>query len=204
MPIRIKDRLKKTAYFLSISFLFCFHTNAQKGLPQVEILTSGNETSLRGLSVVNDNVVWVSGSKGTVGKSTNGGKNWKWFTVKGFEKKDFRDIEAFDATTAVIISVDEPAYILKTNDGGETWKVVYENKTKGMFLDAMEFWNEQSGAVVGDPINGRFFITKSSDGGNTWQDEPSQKCPRADSGEACFASSGTNLRILDPSKIVFV
>src|SRR6476661_3663867 len=87
--------------------------------------------------------------------------------------------------------------VLKTNDGGESWKVVYENRTKGMFLDAMEFWDERSGIVVGDPVNGRFFITRSYDGGNTWHDEPTEKCPRADSGEACFASSGTNIRVLD-------
>ena len=177
---------------------------AQKALPILEMLTSGTQTSLRGLSVVNDNVVWVSGSSGTVGKTTNGGKNWKWYTVKGFEKKEFRDIEAFDATTALIVAVDEPGYILKTSDGGESWKVVYENKTKGMFLDAMEFWDEKSGTVVGDPVNGRFFITKSSDGGNSWQDEPAENCPAADSGEACFASSGTNIRALDANKTVFV
>jgi len=177
---------------------------AQKGLPAVEILTSGAQTSLRGLSVVNDNVVWVSGSHGTVGKTTNGGKNWKWYTVKGFEKREFRDIEAFDATTALIIAVDEPGYILKTNDGGESWKVVYENRTKGMFLDAMEFWDEQSGTVVGDPIDGRFFITRSSDGGNTWHDELLENRPVAESGEACFASSGTNIRALDAHKTVFV
>ena len=111
--------------------------------PSVEVLTSGTKTSLRGLSVVNDNVVWVSGSNGMVGKSSNGGKNWKWMTVKGFEKKQFRDIEAFDANTAIIMGIAEPAYILKTTDGGETWKVVFENKTKGMFLDAMDFVNSQ-------------------------------------------------------------
>src|SRR6185295_7821260 len=122
---------------LSVMFLLFFTglTYAQRSFPVVEMLTSGAKTSLRGLSVVNDNVVWVSGSNGTVGKTTNGGKNWKWYNVKGFEKREFRDIEAFDATTALIIAVDEPGYILKTNDGGESWKVVYENKTKGMFLD---------------------------------------------------------------------
>src|SRR4051812_44304327 len=77
---------------------------AQKGYPKVETLTSAVKTNLRGLSVVNDNVIWVSGSNGTVGKSTNGGRNWKWYTVRGFEKKDFRDIEAFDAATAVIMA----------------------------------------------------------------------------------------------------
>src|SRR4026209_842045 len=133
--------------------------------PTVEVLTSGTKTSIRGLSVVDDNVVWVSGSNGTVGKTTNGGKNWKWMKVKGFEKSAFRDIEALDAVTAVIMSVAEPAYILKTIDGGENWKVVYENKTKGMFLDAMEFGNEQAAIVIGDPINGRFFISRSFDGG---------------------------------------
>lgn len=139
-------------------FLAAFFSFAQKKeIPKLEILTSGTKTSLRGLSVVSDDVVWVSGSNGTIGRSSDGGKNWKWFSVKGFEKAEFRDIEGFDAATAVVISIGEPAYILRTVDGGETWKVVYENKTKGMFLDAMEFWNEQAGIVIGDPIDKRFF-----------------------------------------------
>jgi len=184
-------------FFLIVGFFLRSGTNGQRGLPIVETLTSGTKVSLRGLSVVNDNVIWVSGSNGTIGKTTNAGKNWKWFTVKGFEKKDFRDIEAFDAVTAVIISVDEPAYILKTTDGGDTWRVVYENKTKGMFLDAMEVWNEQNGIVIGDPVGKRFFIARSFDGGNSWQDIPFEKRPAADSGEACFAASGTNIRAMD-------
>src|SRR5450432_3186532 len=87
--------------------------------PYTELLTSGTKTSIRGLSVVNDNVIWVSGSNGTVGKSTNSGKTWNWVIVKGFEKTDFRDIEAFDASTAIIMGIADPAYILKTTDGGE-------------------------------------------------------------------------------------
>ena len=172
--------------------------------PDVELLASGTKTNIRGLSVVNDNVVWVSGSNGTVGRSNNGGKSWKWLTVKGFEKNDFRDIEAFDAATAIIMSVAEPAYILKTNDGGDTWKVVYENNTKGIFLDAMEFWNEEAGIVVGDPINGKFFIARTFDNGATWREIPFDKRPDADSGEACFAASGTNVRALDTDEAVFV
>ena len=185
-----------------IIFILPWGVRAQK--PDVLLLTSGTKTSLRGLSVVNDHVLWVSGSNGTVGKTTNGGKSWKWMTVQGFEKNDFRDIEAFDATTAIIMSVAEPAYILKTTNGGETWKVVYENRTKGMFLDAMEFWNEQAGIVVGDPIDGKFFIARSFDGGSSWQEIPFDKRPVADSGEACFAASGTNVRALDRDEAVFV
>ena len=91
----------------------------------VKLLPAGTKASFRGLSVVDDKTVWVSGSAGTVGKSTDGGDTWKWMTVKGFEKTDFRDIEAFDNMTAIIMGIDVPAYILKTVDGGETWKVVF-------------------------------------------------------------------------------
>lgn len=162
--------------------------------PTVEILTSGTKTSIRGLSVVNDNIVWVSGSNGMVGRSSNAGKNWKWISVKGFEKKEFRDIEAFDASTAVIISIDTPAYILKTVDGGETWKVVYENRTPGMFLDAIDFNGDKHGMVVGDPINKKPFLAETNDGGDTWTEIKDMKAV-ADSGEAFFAASGTNIRL---------
>jgi photosystem II stability/assembly factor-like uncharacterized protein len=172
--------------------------------PRVELLTSGTKTSLRGLSVVSDKIVWVSGSSGTVGKSTDGGNTWNWMTVPGYEKRDFRDIEAFDDKTAIIMAISEPADILKTTDGGKSWKLVYENATKGMFLDAMEFWNTESGIIVGDPIDGRFFVTRSFDGGNTWHDIPYNERPKADTGEGCFASSGTNVRNLDKDEACFV
>lgn len=175
----------------------------RKTLPKVEVLTSGTKTSLRGLSVVNNNIVWVSGSNGTVGKSSNGGKNWKWMTVKGFEKNDFRDIEAFDANTAIIMAIADPGYILKTTDGGESWKVVYENKTKGIFMDAMEFRNVNDGVVIGDPVDGRFFIAKTFNNGDTWNELPADERPIADSSEAFFASSGTNTRYLYNKSIVY-
>ena len=183
-----------------ILLLHTSYSQAQK----VSLLTSGTKTSLRGLSVVSDKIIWVSGSNGYIGRSLDSGNTWKWLIVKGFEKTDFRDLEAFDQVTAIIMGIAEPAYILKTIDGGDTWKVVYENKIKGMFLDAMEFWNEQSGIVIGDPIDSRFFIARTFDGGNTWQNLPKQNYPLADSGEACFASSGTNIRKLAKDEACFI
>jgi hypothetical protein len=191
--------LKKLFYVLTL--VITGHlTHAQK----IKVLADGIHSSFRGLSVVDNNTLWVSGSNGMVGKSIDGGKNWKWIIIKGFEKTDFRDIEAFDKKTAVIMGIAEPAFILRTNDGGETWKTVFENKTQGMFLDAMEFWNEQSGIVIGDPINNRFYIGRTFDGGKTWRNIPEKYKPVADSGEACFASSGTNIRKLNKSEAVFV
>ena len=200
---------KNSLQLFAINFLFLFtfslsSFSQRKKIPKVEIINTGIKTSLRGLSVVNNNVVWVSGSNGTVGKSANGGKNWKWMTVKGFEKNDFRDIEGFDANTAIIMAIAEPAYILKTTDGGESWKVVYENKTKGMFLDAMEFRDVMNGVVIGDPVDGKFFIAETKNGGESWNELPATQRPKADSGEACFASSGTNIRYLYNRSVVFI
>ncbi len=185
-------------FFLPL--IICSQVIGQK----IDSLTSGKMTSIRGLSVVDDRICWVSGSNGHVARSSDGGITWKWMIIKGFEKRDFRDIEAFDGVTAIIMAAGEPANILKTINGGETWTVVYENNKTGMFLDAMEFWNKESGIVIGDPIDGKFFIARTFDGGDTWQQVPDANLPAAEKGEACFAASGTNIRVLDRDEACFV
>lgn len=187
---------KQIINYLLLFLTYSLRITAAAQSPSVEILSSGTKTSLRGLSVVNDNVIWVSGSAGMVGRSLNGGKNWTWFTVKGFEKTEFRDIEAFDGQTAIIMGIAEPAYILKTTDGGETWKVVYENKTRGMFLDAMDFEGPTHGIVVGDPIDGKIFVAETFDGGDNWKQlDFSKPYFKPKEGEAFFAASGTNIKL---------
>ena len=170
----------------------------------ISILTSGNKTSLRGLSVVNDNVLWASGSNGTVARSVDGGKTFQWLTVAGYEQRDFRDVEAFDSNTAIVMAVAEPAIILKTKDGGKSWKKVFEDTTKGMFLDAIDFVDQDTGVVVGDPINGKIYMASTKDGGDTWQNITEgkqwilkQTLLSVDTGEAMFASSGTNVKLID-------
>ena len=191
--------MKKKILALFITFLTISMVNAQT----VKLLNSGSKASFRGLSVVTDKIVWVSGTEGSVGRSVDGGENWTWMTVKGFEKVDFRDIEAFDAKTAVIMSIADPAYILKTTDGGENWNIVFKDTTKGMFLDAMDFWDDRHGVVIGDPINGRLFLAQTTDGGDNWR-EMKTNTFAVDSGEACFASSGTNIRKINYIANVYV
>jgi photosystem II stability/assembly factor-like uncharacterized protein len=192
--------MQKIFYCFLIALITVFTSDAQT----VQILTSGTKTSLRGLCAVSDNVVWVSGSNGKVAKSIDAGITWKWFTVKGFEKNDFRDIEAFDENNAIIMAIDSPAYILKTCDGGESWKVVYENHTKGIFLDAMDFYDNKVGIIIGDPIDNKFFLLSTYDGGNTWEEKKMRERPSADTGEACFASSGTNIKLLKNHREIFI
>ncbi|MBL0329027.1 MAG: oxidoreductase [Bacteroidetes bacterium] len=188
--------------FFNIFCLFLILNSASA--QTIQMLNTDGELSFRGLSVVDDDVVWVSGSKGTVGKSIDGGKTFQWMKVKGYEQCDFRDIEAFSKDVAIIMSIAEPAYILKTTNGGRSWKKVYENATKGMFLDAMDFFDEKHGVVIGDPINGFFFIAQTKDGGKTWKETFHGYYLTADSSEACFASSGTNIRLFSQQRFGFV
>jgi photosystem II stability/assembly factor-like uncharacterized protein len=170
----------------------------------LELLTSGTATSIRGMSVVSDHIIWVSGSNGTVGRSVDGGKTWQWITVKDYEKTDFRDIAAFNAQTAVIMGIAEPARILKTTDGGAHWKLVFTDSTRGMFLDAMDFVDARNGIVVGDPIDSKFYIAKTTNGGNSWTKTPSIMQSNSAPGEACFASSGTNIHYFTNKDFLFV
>lgn len=158
---------------------------------QLEILHEGGSASIRGLSVYK-NTIWVSGSAGTIGRSEDKGKTWQWMQVKGFEKTEFRDVEALNENTAIIMGIASPANILKTNDGGKNWKVVYSNKHPSMFLDAMSFSTKGKGVIIGDPVDGKVFAAKTN-GGDQWTETSEWNLPKAISGEAFFAASGTNV-----------
>ncbi len=185
-----------------ITTLFClaaYTLTAQISIQQVE---AGHNTSLRGMSIPQQGIIWVSGSNGSVGRSVDEGRTWRWTQVPGFEKTDFRDIEAFDSSRAVIMAIGNPALIFKTNDGGATWKKTFEKNEEGMFLDAMDFKNEKEGICIGDPLqvgpSGKklFYIIKSNDGGDSWSPLPLHLLPPAENGEAIFSASGTNIAFL--------
>jgi hypothetical protein len=188
---------------LPLFFLLAF-CSSQLSAQSIQLLDSNKTNSIRGLSVVTDDIVWVSGANGMIGRSIDGGASFSWNKVDGFGKTDFRDIEAFDANTAIIMGIDTPAVILKTTDAGKTWKIVFKDKRPGMFLDAMEFFNAKSGVVIGDPIDGKIFLAITVDGGVTWQPIPERLLPSAEKGEAMFASSGTNVRTLGKDELLFI
>ncbi len=182
--------MKKYCFVVLLFYWFCADCQAQT----IQLLQQDTASSVRGLSIVNDQVAWLSGSKGHVAISTNGGKTWTWQQVKGFEKSDFRDVEAFSAKEAIIMSSGTPALILKTIDAGANWKVVYRNDDKAYFLDAMDFADAKNGYVLGDPINQKFLLLETHDFGSSWKVMPN--LPDALPNEAAFAASGTCLQVI--------
>jgi photosystem II stability/assembly factor-like uncharacterized protein len=161
---------------------------------EIKELTAQKGVSIRAMSVPSEKVIWASGSKGMVAKSTNEGLSFEWMQVKGYEKRDFRALHAWNDQEAIIVAVAAPAIILKTLDGGASWNQVYENSDTSMFLDALNFSDEKHGTVIGDPIDGRLFILTTNNKGSTWDKMPNDFF-KSDlkNGEAFFASSNSNL-----------
>lgn len=161
--------------------------------------------SFRGLAVVNEKVVWASGTGGTVIRTVDGGKTWKIMTVPGAEKLDFRDIEAFDANTAYILSIGngESSRIYKTVDGGQTWTEQFRNRNERAFFDAIACRNVEYCVAMSDPVDGEFLLIETSDG-KEWEPMRAATPPLAKSGEAAFAASGTCLITMQLAYTIFV
>lgn len=159
-------------------------------------LTQKEGVSIRGLSVVDDQVAWISGSQGWTAVSSNRGKDWQWQQVPSHEKTDFRSLYAFSKDKAIVMSAGSPLVILKTEDAGKTWKEAHRNEHPDIFLDGMDFWDEKRGIAYGDPIDGQMQILTTNDGGNTWQDMSEYTKGLLQEGEAGFAASGTGIRTL--------
>lgn len=170
-----------------------------------EWIVRGTHTtaSLRGLHVVDADVAWASGSGGTFLQTLDGGATWRVGTIAGAEDLDLRDIHAWDSQRALVLSAGLPARIYITENAGESWQMVYENTTPGVFFNAVSFWDEDRGITVGDPLDGRWLLIRTSDGGRSWNEQPLEHRPEALAGEANFAASGTCLTVAGDTHVWF-
>ncbi|MGE5362051.1 MAG: WD40/YVTN/BNR-like repeat-containing protein [Bacteroidales bacterium] len=161
---------------------------------------SGTAERLRGVAAVDARTAWACGNRGTVLRTTDGGRRWTPVAVPGAETLDFRDIEALDATIAFVLAIGagDKSRIYKTVDGGRHWVPSFTNNDPRAFYDALGFWNAQTGLAVGDPVDGRFAVLTTSDGGKTWVGVDRSAMPAALPGEGAFAASGTCL-VVGPS-----
>ena len=157
----------------------------------------GTDASFRAVSLAGPDVVWIGGSGGTFLRSADGGQTWQTGTVPDALTCDFRDVHAIDAQTAYLMSAGPAekgqARIYKTTNGGQTWSLLYQTQQAGVFFDWMAFWDKNHGVVFSDPVNAKWFILTTADGGQSWQPVSEATLPLMQPGEAAFAASGTSL-----------
>ncbi len=112
---------------------------------------------------------------------------------------EMRDIEKYGEKLIGMHSGDDGKLVIMSLDG--TMHILYLPEWKGVFFDGMDFLGKR-GFIMGDPVDGKFSLFHTNDGGESWD-----RCPgeiNAQEGEAGFAASGTNVQILNDSTYVFV
>ncbi|MBM3727207.1 MAG: hypothetical protein FJW40_17510 [Acidobacteria bacterium] len=146
--------------------------------------------SLRGLAARDARNAWATGTQGTVLRTRDGGVTWQ--PAGPVSTLDFRDVETPGA--AVILMSAGPgdaSRLYRSADEGATWQEVLRSPEKEGFFDAIAFWDADRGLLLGDPVQRRMFLMRTTDGGRTWARVANP--PEARAGEAAFAASGTAL-----------
>jgi photosystem II stability/assembly factor-like uncharacterized protein len=189
-------------FFLLLLFLI----DPADSPPWWSVQTSGLDTNLRGVSAkLNQRsagqqhyFVWASGSNGLILRSTDDGKTWQQFSAPGGSGLDFRDIEAFDADVAYVMSSGDgdKSRIYKTIDGGKTWKLQYSDQRTGFFLDSLACDSQTHCVALSDPVDGKFLVL-STDDGEHWTELPRDRMPAALPKEGAFAASGAAIALCD-------
>jgi photosystem II stability/assembly factor-like uncharacterized protein len=154
---------------------------------------TGSAARLRGVSAISTHTAWSSGSLGTVLRTVNRGASWQQVGPPGTETLQFRDIEAFDADHAVILSIGggSDSRIYRTSDAGQHWTLAFVNDDPNAFYDCMTFFDHRRGLALSDPPDGnKFRIISTSDGGRSWDVVDPAGMPPALAGEFAFAASG--------------
>ena len=170
--------------------------DASPSVPRLFSSVSLSRASLRGLCAVDARVAWTSGSGGAYGCTRDGGTRWTFNVVPGARMLDFRDVVAFDANRAWLMSAGPggASRIYRTDDGGRRWRMQWKNPHTEGFLDGMDAWDDRRAIAYGDPVGGHMYVLRTDDGGRTWRRPPTSGMPRAHEGEAGFAASGTGVQ----------
>jgi photosystem II stability/assembly factor-like uncharacterized protein len=157
---------------------------------------TGSDQQYRGLDAVDKRTAWVGGSDGEVLRTTDGGRTWEDVSPPDTAGLLFRDVEAQDSRRASVLAIGEgeASRIYTTTDGGRRWKLAFVNDDPLAFYDCMDFYEGgRRGLALSDPVDGRFRIAATDDGGKSWHVLPNDGMPEAVPGEFAFAASGTCL-----------
>ncbi|MDH5609365.1 MAG: hypothetical protein OEY56_07785, partial [Cyclobacteriaceae bacterium] len=147
---------------------------------------------LIGLSVIDDEVAWASGTDATILRTIDGGGNWEVFRYEEADTLQFRDIHAFSSQEAVVLSVGNGgASQVFRFDVDSGWTRTFQMDDDRGFLDAFDFWPDGQGLAYGDSFDEKPYLLKTEDMGATWFRLAGSLLPDAGPGEGGFASSGT-------------
>lgn len=138
----------------------------------------------------------VSGAKATLGLSDDDGRTWRLAAAPAGEPLDFRGLALTGPRSLVLMSAGDgaagQARLYRSQDDGGAWTLAYETQLAGAFFDTVGFWDGKRGLVLADPLEGAWFVLRTSDGGGSWA-RVTARMPPLLAGEAAFAASNSAL-----------
>lgn len=115
------------------------------------------------------------------------------------EKTDFRSI-SHNGLDVFFINAGSPANMYRMSSiGYSCWSnLVYTESGEKVFYDSM-FIDPKSdlGIIIGDPTEDCLSILITEDSGEKWNKIPCTNLPKTVDGEAAFAASNSNVKIID-------
>ena len=173
----------------------CTRGYTPRNIEQIDIKTIKiDSTSIRTIVAIDTNTVMFAGSNGKLGYHVEGKKT----VIKTVRYNDTLTpgvrSAASNGKVFFILSVSNPALLYKTSIVAND--LVYKEEHEKVFYDSMKFFNELDGIAMGDPTEDCLSVLLTNDGGQSWRKVSCQDLPKVVDGEAAFAASNTNIKVL--------
>ena len=147
--------MKKLLFRFIAFLLLTFTLSAQDGWFWQNPRPQGN--TLNDIDIINDQLAYAIGNRGTLLKTADGGENWQIKQTNSLA--DLKTITFINESNGWVCS---DTAIIKTTDGGNSW---INQLTGFLYLNDIVFTNPNSGLAVGKGGN----ILKTTNAGETWQ-----------------------------------
>ncbi len=191
-------------FTFTIFILLSFHAFSQENknnAVQTKQLISEN-ISIRGIAVDGD-LIWYSAENGKFGNvNLKTGEHFKSRVSSDSIQPEYRSI-AITSTDVFVASAGIPTLFYKISKSTKIAKLVYRNDDEKSFCDAIAFFDDKTGLVIGDQIDGCLTVWKTIDSGESWQILSCSSLPKALKGEGAFAASNTGLKIYNNHVWIF-
>lgn len=117
------------------------------------------------VAVVNDSLVYVSGSGGTILKTTDRGNTWE-ILYTGLSGANFYSIYFLNADTGYVAGTAGAIY--RTYDGGSTWTSINSSISSFTGVHNSLYFKNANEGFIGSGQSAQKSIYKTTNGGTTW------------------------------------
>lgn len=142
--------------------------------------------------------IFFAGSNGKFGYLNTADNSVEYLgTIRHREElPEFRGI-VHTPQSDFILSAGTPALLYRVNLFGQR-KLIYEENKEGTFYDAMAFWNNKEGLIIGDPTEGCMDFLTTRNAGRNWTKINCEALGgKTGTDEVAFAASNSNIAIVD-------